>query len=153
MKRWISPFLILTLLAALLTGCAAQPGAKPTEPAAPDPAGVYKLQSIDGKSLWETLLQVTLDQGYPEDVLREALQQQGYDPDHLDELITLTLEENGTASVRDMFYGTYNYEGSWTQEGTKITLVLDGVTVTGTLEQNVFTANWEDSTVCFARVP
>lgn len=151
MKRCISLLLSLLLLAALLTGCGTTKPGSTAETEAPSAAGVYRLQTIDGQTLYESLLQMTLNQGYTEEILQQTLTRQGYDPEHLDELITLTLEADGTAAVQDMFYGTYNYAGTWTQEGDKVTLVLDGNTLLCTLNEGVLATSFEGSAITFRK--
>ena len=113
MKRIVSLILVVLMVAALFVGCGSSDSLD----------GTYKLKAIDGKNVKEYFTAIAEKGG---ETLQTVLDFMGIDENTLDNLMTLVLKSDGTFSLNSkMDAEEKSYDGTWTQEGDKLTLTMD----------------------------
>ena len=113
MKRIVSLTLVVLMVAALFVGCGSSDSLD----------GTYKLKAIDGKNVKEYFTAIAEKGGK---TLQTVLDFMGIDENTLDNLMTLVLKSDGTFSLNSkMDAEEKSYDGTWTQDGDKLTLTMD----------------------------
>ncbi len=113
MKRIVSLTLVILMVAALFVGCGSSDSVD----------GTYKLKAIDGKNVKEYFTAIAEKGG---ETLQTVLKFMGIDENSLDNLMTLVLKSDGTFSMNSkMDTEEKSYDGTWKQEGDKLTLTID----------------------------
>ena len=127
MKRIISLTLAVLLIAALFAGCA---GSK-----ADSPVGTYVIKTINDKSLKDYFTEAfgaAAEEGFDMSAL---LAMMGIDLEHPEDLMRITLKEDGTVEVTSKLdeigeeeegEGEEKETGTWKQDGDKIIISADG---------------------------
>ena len=136
MKRVISIVsiaLVVLMLAASLVACGG-------------PEGKYVVKSIDGKTVDEALKASAEAAGMSTD---DFLKQVGVDK--AEEVMTIELKSDKTA-VFDIKMFSTKKEGTWTQEGDKVKITIDGQTESFTLKGNELSSdNSEEMNYVFVK--
>ena len=102
MKRILALALVVLLVAALFTGCAAKP------------EGTYKIETIDGKNVKDYFKEAfELD----DDTIDSALELLGVES--FDEIMKITMKSDGNFTID---YMGQEMAGTWKLDGEKLTL-------------------------------
>ena len=113
MKRMITLVLAALLVAALFAGCELLGS----------PAGTYTLNTINGKSVKEYYTAAAEAKGIDAASLLALL---GLDVDHPEDLMQVTLKDDGTVEYRSNFdFELREGEGVWKQDNGKTVITLD----------------------------
>ena len=111
MKRFISLAVIALMLVALFAGCGNS-----------SPVGKYVIKTIDGQSPEDAYKAVLEEYGEGASI-DELLEVAGISS--LDEMVTFEFKEDGTMTST-LAMEEETLEGTWTQDGDKLTITMDG---------------------------
>lgn len=139
MKRILSLALVVVMVAALFVGCGSSDSVE----------GTYKLKAIDGKNIKDYY---TEKAGKSGETLETVLKFMGVEETDLDNLMTLTLNADGSAAMNSkMDVEEKSYDGTWKQEGDKITVTVDNDPQEFTLKDGEITAKFGDMTLTLGK--
>lgn len=139
MKRIVSLILVVLMVAALFVGCGSSDSLD----------GTYKLKAIDGKNVKEYFTAIAEKGG---ETLQTVLDFMGIDENTLDNLMTLVLKSDGTFSLNSkMDAEEKSYDGTWTQEGDKLTLTMDNEPQEFTLKDGELTLELKGMTMTLGK--
>ena len=124
MKRIVSMALILLAMAVLLTGCGA------------NPVGSYVTKTVDGQPV-EAYIE---SMGATPELLEIA---------SAEELMTLEIRADGTFTAK--MSGSDPKEGTWTQDGNKLSMTVDGATEEFTLSGDEIAYKTDNQDIVFAK--
>ena len=127
MKRILCILLTLLLALSLFTACSSSGSG--SEPTVKNVSGTYKLKSMNGKAVLEALREEM-----SEEELNAWLAFLGITADQINDLMKITLKEDGTCVVEE--FGETG-SGVWKLEGGKVTITIEDVTETGTWSNGV----------------
>ena len=133
MKRIISAVLVALMIAALLVGCGS------------NPAGHYVVKSIDGKSVDEALQSSADAAGMSKE---DYLKQLGVPS--AEEIIVMDLKSDNTAVMEIKMFSTTK-EGTWKQDGDKVTITIDNDGADFTFKGNELTSQTGDQQYVFVK--
>lgn len=133
MKRIVAIALTVLMIAALFVGCGG---------GSDSPVGKYYIKSIDGKSVKDAMSESA--GGMDVEALLGLLGVK-----NIEELITLELKADGTAEMASAMSTELNAQGTWTQEGSKIIITVDGDAQEFTLSGNELTGHTSDGDMVF----
>ena len=134
MKRIVSITLVVLMIAAMFVGCGSS-----------SPEGLYKIKTVNGKSMMDSLKEEAGDE-MTEEQIKALLSFLGID--NIEEAITFELKADGTLSVKMMGEES---TGTWKVEGDKITMTIDGDSVTGTYASGKITVKMDDQEMVLAK--
>lgn len=139
MKRILSLALVVVMVAALFVGCGSSDSVE----------GTYKLKAIDGKNIKDYYTEMAEKSG---ETLETVLKSMGVEETDLDNLMTLTLNADGSAAMNSkMDVEEKSYDGTWKQEGDKITVTVDNDPQEFTLKDGEITAKFGDMTLTLGK--
>ena len=139
MKRIVSLTLVVLMVAALFVGCGSSDSLD----------GTYKLKAIDGKNVKEYFTAIAEKGGK---TLQTVLDFMGIDENTLDNLMTLVLKSDGTFSLNSkMDAEEKSYDGTWTQDGDKLTLTMDNEPQEFTLKDGELTLELKGMTMTLGK--
>ncbi len=139
MKRILSLALVVVMVAALFVGCGSSDSVE----------GTYKLKAIDGKNIKDYYTEKAEKSG---ETLETVLKFMGVEETDLDNLMTLTLNADGSAAMNSkMDVEEKSYDGTWKQEGDKITVTVDNDPQEFTLKDGEITAKFGDMTLTLGK--
>lgn len=139
MKRIVSLTLVILMVAALFVGCGSSDSVE----------GTYKLKAIDGKNIKDYYTEKAEKSG---ETLETVLKFMGVEETDLDNLMTLTLNADGSAAMNSkMDVEEKSYDGTWKQEGDKITVTVDNDPQEFTLKDGEITAKFGDMTLTLGK--
>ena len=139
MKRIVSLTLVVLMVAALFVGCGSSDSLD----------GTYKLKAIDGKNVKEYFTAIAEKGG---ETLQTVLDFMGIDENTLDNLMTLVLKSDGTFSLNSkMDAEEKSYDGTWTQDGDKLTLTMDNEPQEFTLKDGELTLELKGMTMTLGK--
>ena len=149
MKKLIA----LLLIAVLALTCFAACGKKDDGKAAADPVGMYVVKTFNGKTIEEYLKDYVAAQGGEQAAalvesldLDTLLQVAGIES--VDDFISMELKADGTATIT-MTGETET--GTWTQDGSKVTVTIDDDPVEFTQNGNELSAEKDDMSMVFVK--
>ena len=125
MKRFMSVVLV-AIVAVMLIGCGKSSGS---------PEGKYVVKTMDGKTLEETFKEEAGD--VDTEKLFKMLGIESFD-----DFLTLELKADGKASMLAM--GEDPDEGTWKQDGDKVTITVDDESNEFTFKGNELTGKFEE---------
>lgn len=135
MKRIISLALVVLAVAAMLVACGGSSS----------PEGKYVVKSIDGQAVEDAVKQAAEAAGMSaEDFLKEL------GVASAEEIVTLELKSDSTAVMAVNMFST-TVEGTWKQDGNKITLTIDGTDGVFTLSGNELSGDDGDQAYVFVK--
>lgn len=124
MKRIVSLTLVVLMIAALFVGCGSD-----------SVPGTYKLKKINDKGVKEFFDDLGMD-----------LSTLGVDASKLEDMMTMTLKDDGTAEIADNMDGDgKTVTGTWKQDGDKVTISADGEDMEFTFKSGALTYTAEES--------
>lgn len=124
MKRIVSLTLVVLMIAALFVGCGSD-----------SVPGTYKLKKINDKGVKEFFDDLGMD-----------LSTLGVDASKLEDMMTMTLKDDGTAEIADNMEGDgKTVTGTWKQDGDKVTISADGKDMEFTFKSGALTYTVEES--------
>lgn len=124
MKRIVSLTLVVLMIAALFVGCGSD-----------SVPGTYKLKKINDKGVKEFFDDLGMD-----------LSTLGVDASKLEDMMTMTLKDDGTAEIADNMDGDgKTVTGTWKQDGDKVTISADGQDMEFTFKSGALTYTAEES--------
>lgn len=140
MKRIVSLVLVVMLVAALFVGCSKSGS----------PEGTYYIKSMGGVSM-EDMLKKEAGEEFDLDSILSM-----FKVSSLGELITMELKADGTVSMKNAMDAMTGDEdaamtGTWTQDGSKITITIDGDAQEFTLDGNELTGGEGDEVMVFVK--
>ena len=132
MKRIISLTLVVLMIAAMFVGC----GSSSLE-------GTYKIKSINGKDLMSYFREQIAEMGGEDTEITDAdvesfLKLMGIE--NVDEFVTFTFASDGT--LKASVIGE-EVTGTWTLDGEKLTMTIDGDDQTATFKNGEIAVNEE----------
>lgn len=133
MKRIISAVIVALMIAALLVGCGSSP------------VGHYVVKSIDGKSVDEALQASADAAGMSKE---DYLKQLGVPS--AEEIIVMDLKSDNTAVMEIKMFSTTK-EGTWKQDGDKVTITIDNDGADFTFKGNELTSQSGDQQYVFVK--
>lgn len=139
MKRVISLALAVLMIAALLVACGGSTSS--------DPVGKYIVKTIDGKTVEDALSESLGENGVASSI-EDLLKMVGVDS--VEDLITLEIKSDGTAAL-DFELFSSNMEGTWKQDGNKITITIDGDAAEFTMDGNELSSEMGDQKYVFIK--
>ena len=119
MKRIVAITLAVLMLTALFAGCGSS-----------GPEGKYVVKSVDGQAVNEAFDAAAKAANTSAD---EYLKMLGID--NPEELATIELKSDGSATMSSKAF-SYSGDGTWTQDGNKISITIEGDTSVFTLNGN-----------------
>lgn len=120
MKRFFALGLVLLMTAALLAGCAKAPG-------------TYHVSTIDGKQPPDYYREKYSDAEGGSDGLDDYMTLRGLKEEDLKDPIRLTVKEDGTFVMEEIFSGITT-EGTWEKKGGTLTLKTETRTMTAKIK-------------------
>ena len=138
MKRIVSLTLVVLMIAALFVGCGSD-----------SVPGTYKLKKINDKSIKEFYEEIAKAAGVD-------LSTMGIDVNKMEDMITITLKDDGTAEMKGSFEMDEDAEdqvatGTWTQDGDKVTITVDGKAQECTFKSGELTITESGMSMTFAK--
>ena len=131
MKRIISMTLVILLVASLFVGCA---GSATVD-------GTYKIKSINDKSVKDYFSTLAETLGMDLDGILELF---GTSADALEDMMTITLNKDGTCTVASKMADEESGTGTWTQDGDKVTITVDDQPSEFTFKNGTLTMTMEE---------
>lgn len=135
MKRIVAIALTVLMIAALFVGCGGASGSA---------EGKYYIKSINGQSVSDALK----EQAGGLDV-EALLGMMGIKS--VDEIITMELTADGKAVMASAMMDDLNAEGTWTQDGSKVTITIDGSPADFVLSGNELSGKSDSEEMVFVR--
>ena len=124
MKRIVSLTLVVLMIAALFVGCGSD-----------SVPGTYKLKKINDKGVKEFFDDLGMD-----------LSTLGVDASKLEDMMTMTLKDDGTVEIADNMDGSgETVTGTWKQDGDKVTISAGGEDMELTFKSGALTYTVEES--------
>ncbi len=138
MKRIVSLTLVVLMIAALFVGCGSD-----------SVPGTYKLKKINDKSIKEFYEEIAKAAGVD-------LSTMGVDVNKMEDMITITLKDDGTVEMKGSFEMDEDAEdqvatGTWTQDGDKVTITVDGDAQECTFKSGELTITESGMSMTFAK--
>ena len=126
------------MIAALFVGCGSD-----------SVPGTYKLKKINDKSIKEFYEEIAKAAGVD-------LSTMGIDVNKMEDMITITLKDDGTAEMKGSFEMDEDAEdqvatGTWTQDGDKVTITVDGKAQECTFKSGELTITESGMSMTFAK--
>ena len=135
MKRALSLLLVLMLVLALFAGCSEEGKTGGGAATMAGVAGVYKIKSMNGRPFSDVIEEEMEGSGMTVDEYLSIIKEY-YKIDSIEDMMTMTLKADGTCSASEL---NESMDGTWTLEGSKVTITIDGETKVGTYSNGTIT--------------
>ena len=137
MKRIFSIALVILMTAVLFVGCSGH-----------SIEGTYKLKAINDQNLRDFFNEVAAHTGINFETLMQSMNATG---DTLSDMMSLSLNADGSATLNSKLTTEESKTGTWKQEGDKIVINVDGETVEFTRKGSELTGSSNNMRVTLSK--